>query len=376
MRLLLLNWRCPSNPRAGGAERLTLRIAEHLVRWGHTVTWFAAAFPGAPAQERLNGVSIVRAGGQATVHLRAYAWFRRHGRGQFDVVVDEINTIPFFAHLYAGLPTVAFVMQLAREVWWYEAPWPLALAGYLAEPVYLRAYRRQPVITISASSAASLRAQGLRGPMAVIPMATDFDAEPVLPALDTKEAEWTLVSLGRVVASKRVDHLLRALPHLRQLGYPARLWVVGPVTPQDQARLARLAARLGVGQAVTFWGRVDETQKRALLRQAHVLAACSVREGWGLMVTEANLVGTPAVVYAVPGLRDSTRHGETGLVTPPNPIALAQGIAQLLSDPQLYARVRRAAWERARDLNWSATAQHFLKAIEGVLSAAAPPGPR
>jgi glycosyltransferase involved in cell wall biosynthesis len=365
MRLLILNWRCPTHPNGGGAELLTLRIAERLVAWGHSVTWFAASYPGAAPEQTIKGIRIVRAGSQASVHLHAYRWYRRHGRGQFDLVIDEINTIPFFAHRYAGLPSVAFVMQLAREVWWYEAPWPLAALGYVLEPLYLLAYRHSRVITISKSSAAGLRAHGLSGPIAIIPMATDFASEPALPPLAEKEAEWTLVTLGRVVPSKRVDHVIRALRHLLDQGLPVRLWVVGFASPQYQANLVRLAARLDLAGRVTFLGRVDDSQKRAILRRAHVLAACSVREGWGLMVAEANAVGTPAVVYDVPGLRDSTRHGLTGLVCETNsPQGLAAGVAQLLGDPAVYRRLRVQAWEHSRVQNWDDTARAFLDALK------------
>jgi glycosyltransferase involved in cell wall biosynthesis len=365
MRLLILNWRCPTHPKAGGAELLTLRVAERLVRWGHQVTWFAAAYPGAAPEEIISGIRIVRAGGQATVHWRARHWYKRYGQGQFDIVIDEINTVPFFAHRYAEVPTVALIMQLAREVWWYETPLPLAAIGYVVEPLYLLAYRHSPVITISHSSAESLRAHGMCGPLAVIPMGTDFRPEPVLPGLDVKETQWTLVCLGRVVPSKRVDHAIRALPMLRAHGIFVRLWVLGSAAAGYRRRLEQLAGKLGLGDAVTFWGKVDEDQKRGLLRRAHALVACSAREGWGIMVTEANSVGTPAVVYNVPGLRDSTRNGETGLVCETqSPAGLAAAVGQLLGDPPTYERLRRLAWEGTRALSWDATAQAFLKVLE------------
>jgi glycosyltransferase involved in cell wall biosynthesis len=141
------------------------------------------------------------------------------------------------------------------------------------------------------------------------------------------------------------------------------------VTAHYQQRLGRLAASLGVGERVRFWGRVTETEKRALLRRAHLLVACSVREGWGLMVTEANAVGTPAVVYDVPGLRDSTRAGETGLVcAPATPEALATTVGRLLDSPEAYARLREGAWQHARALNWESTARSFLAALEDALA--------
>ena len=81
----------------------------------------------------------------------------------------------------------------------------------------------------------------------------------------------------------------------------------------------------------------------------------SPREGWGLAVSEANLAGTPAVVYDVPGIRDAVHQGQTGLRSAPSPAALAQVLAELLSDPARYARVARAAQDFARTLTWDAT---------------------
>lgn len=352
LRILFLNWRCLANPRAGGAELVTQRIAEYLVRQGHQVTLFTAAFRGARAEECLNGVRLIRRGGQLTVHWEAMRWYRRQ-RGAFDLVVDEVNTIPFFAPLYAGVPVVAFFNQLAREVWWYEAPPGLNVLGYLAEPLYLQVYRRVPLVTISRSSLESLRAIGLHGPACIIPMAIDFAPLDPLPPVTSKPAQLTLISLGRVVPSKRVHHAIEAVHLLRRQGIRAQLHVVGREDPRYRRALDGLVERWGLREQVTFHGRVDEAEKRRLVAHAHLLLGTSVREGWGLMVSEANALGTPAVVYDVPGLRDSTRHLETGYVCEVNtPRCLLQGIEMLWREPVLYARVREEAWKLSRELRW------------------------
>jgi glycosyltransferase involved in cell wall biosynthesis len=74
----------------------------------------------------------------------------------------------------------------------------------------------------------------------------------------------------------------------------------------------------------------------------------SAREGWGLVVTECNACGTPAVVYDVPGLRDSVRHMETGLVVRSSPHSMADGMLRLTRDPELFERLRLEAqsWSR------------------------------
>src|SRR5437879_8219840 len=85
------------------------------------------------------------------------------------------------------------------------------------------------------------------------------------------------------------------------------------------------------------------------MTEAHVLLMTSVREGWGLVVTEANARGTPAVVYDVPGLRDSVRNEQTGLVVPPRPKSLSDAMVRVTSDPGLYDRLA------AEGQRWSVT---------------------
>src|SRR4029453_4086976 len=80
---------------------------------------------------------------------------------------------------------------------------------------------------------------------------------------------------------------------------------------------------------ITFHGRVSEEEKHDLMARAHVHLAASVREGWGLVVTEAAALGTPTIAYDVPGLRDSTR-AAGGVVVPPQPRAWARWLCELL----------------------------------------------
>jgi glycosyltransferase involved in cell wall biosynthesis len=89
----------------------------------------------------------------------------------------------------------------------------------------------------------------------------------------------------------------------------------------------------------------------------------SVREGWALVVTEANALGTPAVVYDRPGLRDSTIHERTGLVTDPTATALGNAIARALREPDLYDRLRCGAIEWASTFTWDRASRAFENAL-------------
>lgn len=359
MRILVLNWRDVRSPRAGGAELVTQEVARRLVARGHDVTWFTSRPADLPGEEIADGVEIVRSGSELTTRLRAPQFARSR---RFDVVVEEINTLPYLSPLWSAAPAVLLIHQLARDVWWYESPCPLAPLGFAAEPLYLQAYRRCPKITISASTRDDLRALGLDGPIHVVPMAA---SEPALPRLAAKKPLGRLLSVGRLVRSKRHDHAVRALAALLPQLPGASLTIVGDGA--ERSALARLAGELGVAARLTLAGRVSEREKHELLERSDLLVGCSVREGWGLTVTEAARLGTPAIAYDIPGFRDSIVHERTGLLTPCTPGALAAAAAGLLADAARYERLRAGAWERWRELDWERTADAFERALRAAL---------
>ena len=164
LRILAYNWRDLAHPRAGGAEVYLQSVAHEWVRCGHEVTIFCAAVDGRPARELADGVEIIRRGGRLGVYREARRYWRRDGEGQYDLVVDCVNTRPFLSPRFVrSVPVVAVIHQVAREIWRYETPWPISILGrYLLEPAWLRAYRDVPVVTVSESSRESLADYGLR----------------------------------------------------------------------------------------------------------------------------------------------------------------------------------------------------------------------
>ena len=109
-----------------------------------------------------------------------------------------------------------------------------------------------------------------------------------------------------------------------------------------------------------FFGRVDRRELLERMERSHLLLVTSVREGWGLVVTEANSLGTPALAYDVPGLRDSVVNRVTGMLTEPRPGALAEQASVLFRHSDTYIRLRDAALERAVASSWSLTANILL----------------
>jgi glycosyltransferase involved in cell wall biosynthesis len=321
VRILILNWKDLAHPLAGGAEVFTEEVARELVRRGHAVTLFAAAVETRSAREEVDGVDVVRSGGRLGVYRAARRFWAALPRGSYDIVVDEINTRPFLTPRWVrGTPIVTLIHQLAREIWFYETPFPLsALGRYLLEPWWLRAYRRVPALTVSRSSADSLaRNHGWRD-VTVVPEGLEQHPVPIV----SKESDPTVVFLGRLVAMKQPGHALEAFRALTEHLPAARLWMIG-----DGPELERL--RRAAAPGVSFLGRIERTELRERLARAHVLIATSIREGWGLNVSEAAACGTPAIGYSVPGLVDSVP-ASGGALVEPHPGALADALAEFFA---------------------------------------------
>jgi glycosyltransferase involved in cell wall biosynthesis len=363
MKILIFNWRDIKNPLAGGAEVLTHQVAKRWVCKGHEVVLFSSFFKGAKKQEVIEGVKIIRAGNRISVYWQAYRYYKRFFKGQFDVVIDEINTIPFFTSFYIKEPVICHINQLAKEVWFYESHLPLSLLGYLAEPLILKLYKKNIVITISQSTKEDLLKLGFEEKkIFIIPMGIDF--EPFGDVVE-KEKEPTLIYVGRLKKSKRVHHIIKAFKIVKEKIPTVKLWIVGDGDFKYKKVLYQMAKGLN---NIEFYCALGDGDKLELMRKAHALIVTSIREGWGLVVTEANACGTPAVVYDVPGLRDSTKDKVTGLLCKENnPHALSNVILELLNNKKLREDLARNALKFSSKFGWDRTAEESLKFLEEVL---------
>ncbi|MCL4359700.1 glycosyltransferase family 4 protein [Patescibacteria group bacterium] len=347
MNILILNWRDPGNPLSGGAEIVTMRHAEGWVSRGHGVTWFTSRFPGAKPQETVKGVEIVRRGSIYTVHLRALPFYLFSGK-KFDIVIDEIHGLPFFTPLYVRGPKIAFIHEVAGEIWDYMSFFPLNKAGKLLERLYFYLYRGVPFWTDAHSTVDELVRYGIdRKQCVAIPCPPMTRA---LPAVPGKEKRPAFIFVSRLVKMKGVESVIRAFAGIRTR---ATLWIVGEGEEAYVGNLKRLVRRLGCGTRVRFWGKVSERQKLHLMSRAHLLLHASVKEGWGLVVTEAAAMGTPAIVYNVNGLRDSVQNGATGVVLAKNtPEEMARQIDGLMDDPVRYRRYQKNCLQETKTLSW------------------------
>ncbi|MBI4429795.1 MAG: glycosyltransferase family 4 protein [Ignavibacteriales bacterium] len=367
LNILVFNWQDITHPLGGGAEVHLHEIFKRIVGRGHSVTLYCSMFHGAKSEEIIDGIRIIREGSRNLfnffVPLRYRSQFRHE---KYDIIIDDINKIPFCTPAYVREPILALVHHLFRGSIFLEASAPAALYVYLLESAAIPMYRDTPIAVYSESSRRELLRYGFRSELIHhVPIA--ISAKSITGRRRLDKSIPRVGYLGRLKKYKSVDQLLRAFQVVLKEIPNTRLSIIG----DGDARpgLAQLARELRIDHAVTFTGFVDEKEKARLLSRMSLVVNTSAKEGWGLTVTEANASGVPVVASNVPGLRDSVLEGKTGLLYEYGNISqLARKMLEVLKDAKLQRSLSIEALRFARSLNWDSSAQKMLEVIQNTIA--------
>jgi glycosyltransferase involved in cell wall biosynthesis len=350
--IVFVAWRDLANPRAGGSEVLVDRLSEGMTARGDRVTLLC----GGPVAPR--GYQVIRSGGTYTQFLRAPAHYRRRLR-DCDLLVEVCNGMPFFAPLWSRRPMVCLVNHVHTELWDVRLPRPFSTVGRYAESALMPwAHRDNLFLTVSGSTAAALAAIGVGEDRIRVVCNGVEQPQPLTP----RSKEPLFLALGRLTDYKRMELLLRLWERVRHV-VGGQLVIAG-----DGPERGRLESMAGPGVVVT--GRVSEEEKHRLLCSAWMLLHPAMIEGWGIVIAEAAIRGTPGVGFDVPGLRDSVIDGETGLLVRSEG-QFASAWASLALDHRKREALGRAARERALRLHWSAAVEGFAAVADEAMARAA-----
>jgi glycosyltransferase involved in cell wall biosynthesis len=371
MNILWLAWKDYTHPERGGAEIVLRELMKRQVQEGHDVTLLTARHAGSKAAEDMDGVHIIRVGTNRYLHsFQALWYYLQHMRSKYDIVIETVNTAPYFSLLFRGRgKRFAFCHQLAREIWYFETPKPLSWLGYyVLEPIatWLLGKAGAPLITVSDSTKKDLARYGWRADRThLISEGIEIAPVPQLKAVK-KYRKPTMLSLGAMRGMKRTIDQIKAFEIAKQDIPDLQLKIAGDSSGQYGKTVLSYIQDSPFRDDITYLGRVSYEEKIKLMQRCHLITVTSVKEGWGLIVTEAASQGTPAVVYDVDGLRDSVRQNQTGLVTRPSPAALASGVTELLANPDHYQQLRTAAWEWSKHITFDQSYQDFKQITEGA----------
>jgi glycosyltransferase involved in cell wall biosynthesis len=361
-KILILNWRCPKNPLSGGAEMVTLEHAKAWVKNGYDVSWLAGGYKNSKNIETIEGVQLFRFGSPITIYFLApfIYWFK--WRGNFDLVLDEIHGVPFLSPLWAWKSKkIAYIHEVAQEIWDDMLPFPISILGKLYEKVYFFFYRNTPFLTGSNSTKQDLVRYGIEEKsITVIPHGLFLNPVTHVPK---KENQLTLLFVGRLVKMKGIEDAIKIFAEIKKKEKEAMFWVVGGGEKNYVSKLHSIVKELGLVSSVIFFGYVDETKKIDLYQRAHFLLHTSVREGFGLVVIEANSQGTPVLAYDTPGLRDVVKHNVNGFIFPCGEFIEIANKCISLFKSQEYVNLAVSARQSSKEYNWNTITNHSLQLL-------------
>lgn len=367
LRILALNWRDIRSPEAGGAEIHLHEILKRLVARGHQVTLIASRFVSTKStdEETIDGIRTLRVGSWWNAHWAVPKKARALlSREHFDIVLDNVNKIPFFAPLWSRVPVVAIFHHLFGTSIFLETNPVLATAVHLYERQIGRVYRGTPAVVVSPSTAAELRDLGLRSAdLRIIPPGLDHDIHR--PGLAEKSARPLVAVCSRLKRYKRVDVAIRAFAEIKKEVPTAEMLVIGE--GDRRAELESLARSLDL--PVTFTGFISQSEKARHLNRAHVVLNPSAKEGWGMVAVESMACGTPVVASDVQGHRDSVPDGRGLRVPAGDPKSMAAAALQILQSPVLADRLRTAGLAHARAFHWQSAALRIEALLQNTCAA-------
>jgi glycosyltransferase involved in cell wall biosynthesis len=365
VNIVWLSWKDIHHPEAGGAELVSDRIRQNLVKDGHKVTLITAAYAGSKSAENVKGVQTLRQGGKFSVYMKARRAYKNITE-PVDLIIDEMNTIPFFGCFYPGsAKKVLLTYQLARSVWFYQIMFPISIIGYILEPIYLRilSKRYALVLTESESTKSDLQNYGFKATnIEVFRVGMETNRPTKLPSATLGN---NIVFLGALRPMKRPIDALRAFESARDNNPSLTLTLAGSTSGSHANKVITYVDESRHRDHITMAGRVSEKEKTELLRNADAILVTSVKEGWGLIVTEANSQGTPAIVYDTDGLRDSVLKDKTGKIVPSGDFsAMGATLNELLKDPIKYSEIRKNAFEHSKQFTFKNSYEDFIKILE------------
>jgi glycosyltransferase involved in cell wall biosynthesis len=312
-------------------------------------------------------MTVLRQGHRNTFNVHVPHRYRQDFQHQpFDIVVDDINKIPFYTPLYVKKPLLAIAHHLFGKSIFTEAG---ILAGsyvYGAEWLLNRVYKHTPFAVVSESTRSEFIERGFDAEnISIIHNCIDTKQFPF--ALQPKYAVPTIAYFGRLKRYKSVHHVLEAFALAQQRVPEARLQIMGK--GDAETALRDMAHTLSISDSVEFVGYVPEHEKAERLGRVHCVVNPSMKEGWGIINIEANACGVPVISANSPGLRDSVRHGESGLLYEYGDIqALAATMVNVLSNEQLRVALSKGAINFAQQFHWDNSAQKMIQRMEAVIA--------
>ncbi len=347
----------------GGAEKRVYEMARRLVQRGHEVHWYGIGWwwpENGQKDIEIEGIHLHgvckpmdlynderRSIGEAVYF--AVRLLPKLGREKFDVI--DCQGFPFFScftakinSLFIGSPLVITL----HEVWndyWYEYLGKAGFFGKLVEKLMVNLTGR--IITVSKKTKADLKAMKSSEKSVVIPNGIDFNYISKISPSDKKS---DIIFAGRLIKEKNVEILIRAIPDVKEKIPDIKCCIIGD--GPERAKLDKLVQELDIQNNVEFKGFMkDYSSLISYMKSSEVFVLPSTREGFGIVVIEANACGLPVVVVdsKMNAASDLIINNKNGIISDFSKEDIAENIINMMDKKE---KMQKDCIETSREYDW------------------------
>ena len=308
----------------GGGERRYYEIAKRLVKKGHQVDVICMKIGGVTNQEEIEGINIHHIGpiidkpphrsssNFINFIFAVFKWILTHNYDLIDAQAYSPLIPAFFGAKLKKTPIIGTIYDVSTDEddQWIQS----SKIADLAEKILVR-FPYDKIITVSNETKKSLiKYYGVQKNRVSVVYA-GVDLELIDSVKVNEKYENTIIFVGRLVPHKHVDHLLKVVKSLKKDIPNIKLIVVG--NGAEKENLIKLTKEFEIGDNVKFLHDLDYTELISEMKKSNVLALPSTREGFGMVLAEANACGIPVVAYASGGVVEVVEDGVNGFLVEP-----------------------------------------------------------
>jgi L-malate glycosyltransferase len=362
----------------GGAEKRMYELARRMVKQGHEVHCYSWGWwwqdqgkqdiiyegihlhgVGEPRELYNNNRRSIKEALLFSVKLLSHIW-----KENFDLV--DCQGFPFFscfsakAHALRGKSTLVITLL---EVWgdyWYTYLGSLGFFGKIIENMMLRL--SDNMISISEKTKNDLlKIRKIKGTV-VIPPGIDYQEIQEVPPIS---GGWDIIFAGRLIKEKRVDLLIRSLFMVKKNNPQISCLIIG--NGPEINNLKKLANELDLLSNLKFTGFLENVSDLfSYMKSSKVFVLPSEREGFGMVVVEANACGVPVVVVesSMNAAVDLVHDGFNGFIAKANEKDLSLKINKALNERR---NLKEKCLEFAKKYDWNEIVLHLEEYYESVV---------